>query len=255
MCRLVPSSPLTITLPLLLCAVVALPVSHADTEAIKLTCELEVTTHPADGGVKQSHETALVVMLFDAATGFKAITIHSVAIPVAVANKKGGAVTSFVDNSDENRWDISNRRDRSKVASEESAAIDRNTGRLTAYSITTVGDASQRVKARGSCATIDTSKRIFQAQGPSMRPTSRDTKQITAEGYAGAAAGVSQDRGVPSICGSPVRGTAVSASTLQPASTSRRPVPADRPFLCTHPRAREYPAIPRKDGQCEEEIT
>jgi hypothetical protein len=34
--------------------------------------------------------------------------IHSVAIPVAVANKKGGAVTSF-DNSDENRWDISNR--------------------------------------------------------------------------------------------------------------------------------------------------
>jgi hypothetical protein len=164
MCRFVGSSPLTVTLPLLLCAVVALPVSYADTEAIELTCDLDVTTQPPDGEVKQSHETAVVVMLFDAATGFKAITIHSVAIPVAVANKKGGAVTSFVDNSDENRWDISNRRDRSKVASEESVAIDRNTGRITAYSITTVGDASQHVKARGSCATIDTSKRKFQAQ-------------------------------------------------------------------------------------------
>jgi hypothetical protein len=253
MCRLVPSSQLTVTLPLLLCAVVALPVSHADTEAIKLTCELEVTTHPADGEVKQSHETALVVMLFDAATGFKAITIHSVAIPVAVANKKGGAVTSFVDNSDESRWDISNRRDRSKVASEESATIDRNTGRLTAYSITTVGDASQHVEARGSCATIDTGKRKFQAQVPSRRPRGRDTDEITASGYAVAAAEVSQDRGAPSVCGSPVRGTAVSASTLQPASTSRRPVPANRP--CTRSGAREYPAVPRNDGQREKEIT
>ena len=152
-------SPLTVALPLLLCAVVALPVSHADTEAIKLTCDLDVTTQPPDGEVKQSHETAVVVMLFDAATGFKAITIHSVAIPVAVANKKGGAVTSFVDDSDASRWHISNRRDRSKVASEESATIDRNTGRLTAYSITTVGDASQRVEARGSCPTIGTGRR------------------------------------------------------------------------------------------------
>jgi hypothetical protein len=138
---------------------VASPVSHADTEAIELTCDLDVTTRRAGGEVKQSHETAVVVMLFDAATGFKAITIHSVAIPVAVANKKGGAVTSFVDNSDESRWDISNRRDRSKVASEESAAIDRNSGVLTAHSITTVGDASQHVEARGRCATIGTSKR------------------------------------------------------------------------------------------------
>ena len=161
MCRLVANSPLTVTLPLLLCAVVALPVSYADTETIKLTCDLDVTTQAPDGEVKQSHETAVVVMLFDAATGFKAITIHSVAIPVAVANKKGGAVTLFVDNSDENRWDISNRRDRSKVASEESAAIDRNTGHITAHSVTTVGDASQHVEARGSCATIDTSKRKF----------------------------------------------------------------------------------------------
>jgi len=185
--RLVPSSALTVTLPLLLCAVVAVPVSYADTEAIKLTCDLDVTTQSADGAVKQSHETAVVVMLFDAATGFRAITIHSVAIPVAVANKKGGAVTSFVDNSDESRWDISNRRDRSKVASEESATIDRSTGHFTAYSTTTVGDASQHVEARGSCATIDTGKRKFQAQV------------------------------------SPARGTAVSASTLQPASQRAGP--------------------------------
>jgi hypothetical protein len=171
-----------ITIPLLLCGIVASPVSYADTETIKLTCDLYVTTQPPRGDSKQSHEIAVVEMLLDAATGFKAIRIHSVAIPVAVANKKGGAVTSFVDNSDENRWDISNRRDRSKVTSEESATIDRNTGHITAYSITTVGDASQHVRARGSCATIDSSRRKFQAQGPSKRLTRRDTDEITAEG-------------------------------------------------------------------------
>ena len=148
-----------VTGPLLLCAVVASPAAYADTERIELTCDLDVTIQPPDGEPKKSHETAVVEMLHDAATGFKAIRIHSVAIPVAVANKKGGAVTSFVDNSDENRWDISNRRDRSKVASEESATIDRDIGYLTAHSITTVGDASQRVEARGICAQGETSKR------------------------------------------------------------------------------------------------
>ncbi len=141
-----------IALALLLCAGMASAAGYANTQMIKLTCKLDVTTQPPGGGSRSSHETALVEILFDAATGFKAIRIYSVAIPVAVANKKGGAVTSFVDNSDERRWDISNRRDRSKVASEESAAIDRNTGYLAARSVTTVGDASQQVEARGTCA-------------------------------------------------------------------------------------------------------
>jgi hypothetical protein len=156
-----PSSPglrvldaMKIIIPLLLCGVVASPFSYADTEAIKLTCELDVTTQSPYGDSKRSHETAVVDLLFDAATGFKAITIHSVAIPVAVANKKGGAVTAFVDNSDEKRWEISNRRDRSKVASDESAAIDRHTGHITVHSITTVGDASQHVAAQGTCAKV-----------------------------------------------------------------------------------------------------
>ena len=148
-----------ITLPLLVCAVVASPLSHADTETIKLTCELDVTTQPPYGDSKRSHEIAVVEMLLDLATGFKAIRIHSVAIPVAVANKKGGAVTSFVDHSDEQHWDISNRRDRSKVASEESAIIDRNLGRLTAYSTMTVGEASRHVEARGTCGKVATTKR------------------------------------------------------------------------------------------------
>jgi hypothetical protein len=150
-----------VTGPLLLCAVVASPVTYADTERIELTCDLDVTTQPPEGAPKKSHETAVVEMLLDAATGFKAIRIHSVAIPVAVANKKGGAVTSFVDKSDENRWDISNRRNRSIVASEESAAIDRNTGYITAHAITTVGDASQRVEAQGTCANAAAGKRKF----------------------------------------------------------------------------------------------
>jgi hypothetical protein len=148
-----------ISVPLLLWGVVASPLSYADTDTIDLTCRLDVTTRPPDGDAKQSHETAVVEMLFDAATGFKAIRIYSGAISVAVANKKGGAVTSFVDKSDENRWDISNRRDRSEVVSDESAAIDRSTGHITAYAITTVGEASHHVEARGTCAKVDTSKR------------------------------------------------------------------------------------------------
>ena len=147
------------TIPLLLCALVASPLSQADTETIKLTCELEVTTQPPHGDSKRSHEVAVVEMLLDRATGFKAIRIHSVAIPVAVANKKGGAVTAFVDHSDENRWEISNRRDRSKVASEESATLDRRMGQLTAYSTVTVGDASRHVEARGTCGKVDARKR------------------------------------------------------------------------------------------------
>jgi hypothetical protein len=142
------------TIALLLCSVVGSPLSYADTETIKLKCDLVVTIQPPYGDSKQSHETAMVDLLFDAVTGFKAIVIHSVAIPLAVANKKGGAVTSFADHSDKNHWDISNRRDRTKVASDEFAAIDRTTGQIAAHSNKTVGDASQHVEARGSCAKI-----------------------------------------------------------------------------------------------------
>jgi hypothetical protein len=138
-------------IPLLCCGLLASPVSYADTETIALTCDLDVTTQSPDGDARQSHEMAEVELQFDTASGFKAITIHSTAIPVAVANKKGGAVTSYIDNSDRQRWEISNRRDRSKVASEERVAIDRNTGQITAYSLTTVGDASRHVEARGRC--------------------------------------------------------------------------------------------------------
>ena len=146
------------TIPFLLCGVVASAVSYADTATIELTCDLEVTTESPHGDSKRSHETVAVEMLLDPVTRFKAIVIHSVAIPVAVANKKGGAVTAFVDNSDENHWDIANRRDRSKVASDQSAAIDRTTGHITARSVTTVGAASQQVEARGTCTKIDASK-------------------------------------------------------------------------------------------------
>jgi hypothetical protein len=165
-----------ITVPLLLCGVVmASPISQADTETIKLSCDLDVTTQPSYGGSRHSHETAAVVLLFDAATGFKAIRIYAVAIPVAVANKKGGAVTSFTDNSDEYRWDISNRRDRSKVASDESAVIDRTTGHITAHSTTTVGEASQQVEARGTCTKVDSSKRkpAQRQSGPDYVPARR----------------------------------------------------------------------------------
>ena len=145
-------------IPLLLCGLAASPVGYADTATIQLTCDLDVTTEPAHGDSKRSHEIVVVEMLLDAVTGFKAIVIHSVAIPVAVANKQGGAVTAFVDNSDDSHWYISNRRDRSKVASEQSAEIDRATGHITAHSVTTVGEASQHVEARGSCAKVATSK-------------------------------------------------------------------------------------------------
>jgi hypothetical protein len=117
-----------------------------------MTCELDVTTQPSHGEPRHSHERAEVELLFDALSGFKAVTIHSAAIPLAVANKKGGAVTSFRDNSSGERWEISNIRDRSKVASDERVVIDRKTGVISARSITTVGDASTRAEAHGRCA-------------------------------------------------------------------------------------------------------
>ena len=126
--------------------------SYADTTTVELTCDLDITTESPNGDSTRSHETVVVELLLDPVTGFKAIAIHSVAIPVAVANKKGGAVTAFVDKSNEDHWDISNRRDRSKVASVQAAAIDRTTGYITAHSATTVGEASQQVEARGRCA-------------------------------------------------------------------------------------------------------
>lgn len=141
-----------ITIPFLLCGAIASPLSYADTQTIELICELDVTTQSPDGHSRQSHETAVVELLLDAAKAFKAIRVHSVAIPVAVANKQGGAVTSFVDHSNEKRWDISNRRDRSKVTSEESATYELTTGYITAHSVAMVGDASQRVEAQGTCA-------------------------------------------------------------------------------------------------------
>lgn len=137
---------------LLLCAAAVSPLSHAATERTTLTCELDVTTQSSNGGPRHSHERAEVELLSDELSGFKAVTIHSAAIPVAVANKKGGAVTSFLDNSSGQRWEISNVRDRSKVASDERVVIDRKTGAISAWSITTVGDAATHVEAHGRCA-------------------------------------------------------------------------------------------------------
>ena len=81
--------------------------------------------------------------------------------PVNVTNGKDGATTSYVVNSDADRWDISSDRQRAGSLSQQSAAIDRNTGRLTAYVITTVGNASERAEARGLCVEVDTTKRKF----------------------------------------------------------------------------------------------
>jgi hypothetical protein len=138
---------------LLLCAVAGSPLSHAATQRTTLTCELDITTQPAHGEARRSHERAEIELLFDEVSGFKAVTIHSAAVPVAVANKKGGAVTSFLDHSSGERWDISNVRDRTKVASDERVVIEPKTGVISAYSSTTVGDASERVEAHGHCAT------------------------------------------------------------------------------------------------------
>jgi hypothetical protein len=132
-----------------------------DVETIKLTCELDVIVYHPYGEPSKSHETEEVEMQFDVGSGFKAISVDSITVPVNVTNGKGGAITSYVDNSDANRWDISSDRQRAGSLSQQSAAIDRNTGRLTVYVITTVGNTSERAEARGTCVKVDTTTRKF----------------------------------------------------------------------------------------------
>jgi len=132
-----------------------------DVQSIKLTCELDIIVHHPSGDPSKRHETVEVGMLFDDGTGFKAISVKSISVPVNVANGRVGGITSYVDNSDANRWDISSDRQEAAGLSRQAAAIDRNTGRLTAYVITTVGNASERAEARGTCVEVDTTKRTF----------------------------------------------------------------------------------------------
>ena len=132
-----------------------------DVQTIKLTCELDIIVHHPYGDSSKSHETVEVGMLFDNGTGFKAISVKSISVPVNVANSRVGGITSYVDNSDATRWDISSDRQDAASLSRQAAAIDRNTGRLTAYVITTVGNASERAEARGTCVKVDTTTRKF----------------------------------------------------------------------------------------------
>jgi|HubBroStandDraft_1064217.scaffolds.fasta_scaffold634223_1 hypothetical protein len=150
------------SVPLLLAGYLLVPVvAHADYQVIKLTCELDVTVYPPFGAPTKSHETDDVEVDVGATTGFRAISITSNAIPINVTNGRGGAITAFVDNSDDNRWDISSDRQRAGSLTKESVAIDRNTGRLTAYSMLTVGDHTLREEASGICTKVDTTKRKF----------------------------------------------------------------------------------------------
>ena len=135
--------------------------SIKDVQTIKLTCELDIIVHHPYGDPSKSHETVEVGMLFNDGTGFKALSVKSISVPVNVANSRVGGITSYVDNSDANRWDISSDRQEAASLSRQAAAIDRNTGRLTAYVITTVGNTSERAEARGTCVKADTTTRKF----------------------------------------------------------------------------------------------
>jgi hypothetical protein len=134
---------------------------RGDTETVKLLCNLDVTVHHPYGEPDKSRETDSVEMQSDASTGFKAILIQSLTIGVSVANAKGGAVISYVENSNNNRWEISSDRKQGNILSQQMAAIDRNTGQLTAYEITTVNGVSERTEAIGTCNKIDTGQRKF----------------------------------------------------------------------------------------------
>jgi hypothetical protein len=135
--------------------------ARAGVETVKLTCELQITTHHPYGDPTPSQETAGVEMQFDSTSGFKAIVINSLAIPVSVANSVGGSIASYKDLSDESRWEISNERMRDGIATSQWATIDRNTGLLSAYIRTTVSTDSELVEAHGACSKVDTSKRKF----------------------------------------------------------------------------------------------
>jgi hypothetical protein len=133
----------------------------AGTQTVKLSCVLDIIVHHPFGEPDKSRETVTVEMQSDPGSNFRAILINSLTIAVSVGNAKGGSVTSYKDNSTEDRWEIWNDRTQGRTQSEQMAAIDRNTGQLTAYESTMVGSVSERTEASGTCNKLDISKRKF----------------------------------------------------------------------------------------------
>jgi hypothetical protein len=133
----------------------------AGTQTVKLSCVLDVIVHHPFGAPDKSRETVTVEMLSDPDTRFRAILIDSLTIGVSVGNAKGDSVTSFKDNSTEDRWEIWNDRVQGGTKWEQMASIDRNTGQLIAREITTVGGVSEHTEASGTCNKLDGSKRKF----------------------------------------------------------------------------------------------
>jgi hypothetical protein len=146
---------------LILGALVTVSSARAGTQTVKLSCVLDIIVHHPFGAPDKSRETVIVEMQSDLDTQFKAILINSLTIGVSVGNAKGGSVTSFKDNSTEDRWEIWNDRTQGGMQSEQMAAIDRNTGQLIAHETTTVGGASEHTEASGTCNKVDGSKRKF----------------------------------------------------------------------------------------------
>jgi hypothetical protein len=105
-------------------------VRSAAADTTRLTCDLEVNRSVIPTGLKKTlKETAAVeIKTIDSLTS---ITVDSASMSMAVANAKGAAVSSFVDNSNANKWDISNTRPLSKEGSDQQqVSIDRSTGKL-----------------------------------------------------------------------------------------------------------------------------
>jgi hypothetical protein len=106
---------------LILGALITASSARAGTQTVKLSCVLDIIVHHPFGAPDKSRETVTVEMQSDPDTQFKAILIDSLTIDVSVGNAKGGSVTSFKDNSTENRWEIWNDRTQGGTQSEQMA--------------------------------------------------------------------------------------------------------------------------------------
>jgi hypothetical protein len=132
---------------LLLVACVA---QASGTETTQMSCDLDVKTTNNAGLLKTGHETSVLeIKELETSTS---IRLNSATMPVLVTTARVGPVTVFVDNSNDNRWDISSvRKQGTLAADDERIILDRNTGQLTASRSVTADSVTTSDRATGTC--------------------------------------------------------------------------------------------------------
>jgi len=136
-------------------AVVANASIGAAKDTTQMSCDLEIKTISNAGVSKAGRETSVLeIQELDTSTS---IRLRSALMPLLVTTARVGAVTVFVDNSNDAKWDISSIRKRGALEpDDERIILDRKTGEMNAYRSVTSNSLTTSDSATGSCKPLGT---------------------------------------------------------------------------------------------------